>query len=91
MFISKHMYKVFRMLRRARPAAMVVGSGPTAGSPPVETRQATRREAVRSLIAVDAYRQQLAGDDLLLQQVLGGIELTLAWQFGRQMRAEPRQ
>jgi hypothetical protein len=70
---------------------MVVGSGPTAVSPPVETRQETRREAVRSLITVDAYRQQLAGDDPVLLHVLGGIELTLAGQLGRQVRGEPRR
>jgi hypothetical protein len=40
--------------------------------------------AVDMLADVDTYRRQLSGDDPGLDHVLGGIEMTLARQLGRE-------
>jgi hypothetical protein len=81
------MRKLFAKLRTCavhRWAPQVIAAVPTAGASSSDDDE--KFVAVESLLEVDAYRQRLAAGDALLNQALGGIELTLAHQLGRQAR-----
>lgn len=85
--VKKLVAKVIAALLRKKP---VTGAPVTEPSAAAMTRErADVDAAVRVLVDIDQYGRLLAGDDPVLRRVLGGFELTLAQQFGRQVRRAP--
>lgn len=82
--MKKYVTAVLRKLGK-RERNTVVGVASSESVPAVEATD-VQFTALSTLIEVDTYRQRLAAGDPALDQVLGGIELTLAYQLGRQTR-----
>lgn len=84
--MKKHLIILLRRLamKKAKTRS-VVGATSSEAAPAAEV-DGLQFSAMASLVEVDSYRRSLAAGDPVLNQALGGIELTLARQLGREVR-----
>lgn len=84
--MKKYPITLLRRLGKKKANTLpIVGAASSEAAPAVEVN-GLQFSAMTSLIEVDSYRQHLAAGDPVLNQALGGIELTLAHQLGREVR-----
>jgi hypothetical protein len=87
----KHLLRKLITALRRKPKPVAPTSAPEVvhlriSGPEVTRQTSIVMNAVDTLAQMDAYRRQIAGDDPHLHHVLGGIEMTLARQLGRQFK-----